>query len=263
MWHAITAFRLVTAQPDRLARFYAALGFAVGEPVPIPAAEMALLGIEGLGERLSLTLGEQRIDLDRFGVGSRPYPADATAADTVFQHFALVTGDVGADWQRALGAGGVPIGDGGPVTLPPASGGATAVKFRDPDGHPLELIQFPDAADAPRVVRIDHSAIGVADAEASVRFYADRGLTEGNRMLNRGETQIRLDGLADVVVDVMPLLPKRRPPHLELLAYRHPRGRADPPAVTDIAATRLVWAADRDAVVRDPDGHLHQLTRQD
>jgi len=29
----------------------------------------------------------------------------------------------------------------------------------------------------------------------------------------------------------------------------------------DIAATRIVWHADRDALVRDDDGHLHQLVK--
>jgi hypothetical protein len=27
----------------------------------------------------------------------------------------------------------------------------------------------------------------------------------------------------------------------------------------DVAATRIVWRSDRDALLRDPDGHLHLL----
>lgn len=52
------------------------------------------------------------------------------------------------------------------------------------------------------------------------------------------------------------------PPHLELLGYRNPVGRAlAPMAANDIAATRIVWRSDSDALVRDLDGRLQQLSR--
>ena len=80
--------------------------------------------------------------------------------------------------------------------------------------------------------------------------------------LNSGPTQVDLDGLADVEVDVVPLLPPLECPHLELLCYRVPRGEASVPlAANDIAATRIVWRSDVDALVRDPAGHLHLLKR--
>ena len=260
-WRAITAFRLVTQDADRLARFYAALGFAVGDRHRIADAEMAMLGLTGEGVRLPLALGTQRIDLDRFAVAGRAYPDGANAADPIFQHFALVTRDPAAAWSRALAAGAAAIGRDGPVTLPASSGGVTAVKFRDPDGHPLELLYFP--ADRPggdgAVTRIDHSAISVSDAETSIAFYTGHGLTVGEETLNRGPTQVALDGLVDVRVRVVPLHPSTQPPHLELLAYRNP---ATPPhrplAANDIAATRLVWDGGTTGLARDPDGHLHQ-----
>ena len=260
-WYSIDAFRLVTPDPGHLARFYAALGFGIGDERPIAADEMAMLGVAGRGTRLPLTCGDCRIELDWFEVGGRPYPADTAAADTLFQHFALVTADAAVDWSRALVAGAQPISRDGPVTLPKAAGRVTAVKFRDPDGHPLELLQFPDGEGSTGVVRIDHSAISVADAAASIAFYAARGLTLGDRTLNRGKEQVELDGLDGARVDVVSLLPRVGPPHLELLAYRSPRGRPHGRlAANDVAATRLVWSADADALIRDPDGHLHQLT---
>jgi catechol 2,3-dioxygenase-like lactoylglutathione lyase family enzyme len=260
-WQSIAAFRLVTADPGRLARFYAALGFGIGDERPIAADEMAMLGVAGRGTRLPLKLGESRIDLDSFEVGGRPYPADTTAADTLFQHFALVTADAAVDWTRASAAGAQPISRDGPVALPKAAGGVTAVKFRDPDGHPLELLQFPDSKRTTGAVRIDHSAISIADAAASIAFYASHGLTLGDRTLNHGKEQGMLDGLNGVEVDVIPLLPRGRSPHLELLAYRSPRESPHAPLATnDVAATRLLWSADTDALIRDPDGHLHQLT---
>ena len=260
-WRAITAFRLATQDADRLARFYTALGFTVGDPHEIARHEMAMLGLTGTGTRLPLTLGMQRIDLDRFTVAGRSYPDDANAADLIFQHFALVTRDPAAAWSRAVAAGATPISRDGPVTLPASSGGVTAVKFRDPDGHPLELLCFPD--DGPggdgAVHRIDHSAISVADADASIAFYTERGLIVGGETLNQGPTQIALDGLDDVRVRVVPLQPATQPPHLELLAYRNPAPRPHHPlAANDIAATRLVWDGGTTGLMRDPDGHLHQ-----
>ena len=47
IFRAIIGFRLVTADPARLAVFYRAIGFDVGEAAPIPASEMELLGLRG------------------------------------------------------------------------------------------------------------------------------------------------------------------------------------------------------------------------
>jgi catechol 2,3-dioxygenase-like lactoylglutathione lyase family enzyme len=265
---AITAFRLTTSRPDRLASFYRGLGFTIGVPEPIGGEEMALLGLERGGSRLPLRLGAQRLDLDCFEVPGRPYPADATAADLCFQHLALVTDDAAAAWRHAAALGALPISDQGPVKLPAATGVAAAVKFRDPEGHPLELLQFPPQSAArwhgTGVLGIDHSAISVSEIPASRRYYEALGLSVHGPTLNQGPTQTALDGLAGVEVDVVPMLPHRAAPHLELLGYRKPSGRpAGETAANDIAATRIVWAADRDRLVRDPDGHLHLLRRQE
>lgn len=90
---AIAGFRLVTANPLRLATFYQTIGFAVGEGYPIGHNEMRLLGLEGQGFRLPLTLGNSHLALDWFDVAGRGYPGGARAADTVFQHLAIVTDD--------------------------------------------------------------------------------------------------------------------------------------------------------------------------
>ena len=266
---AITAFRLTTADAGRLARFYRELGFTVEDRVPIGADEITLLGLEGGGSRLPLRLGAQRVDLDTFEAPGRPYPTAVTAADLCFQHLAIVTDDAAAAWQRAAAAGGVRISSGGPVPLPPATGVTAAVKFRDPEGHPLELLQFPRQASAGRwsgtgLLGIDHSAISVADVGASRRFYEALGLSVHRPTLNRGPAQNALDGLPEVEVDVVPMLPRQDTPHLELLGYRRPTGRpASRLEANDVAATRIAWAADRDALIRDPDGHLHLLRRMD
>ena len=264
-WQGIAGFCLVTADPERLLAFYGAIGFTKAGEEAIPREEMRVLGLAGRGRRYSLNLGASRLHLDDFDVPGRPYPAASTAADLIFQHLALVTTDADSAWARAKAADAVPISRGGPVTLPPSSGGVTAIKFRDPDGHPLEFLQFPAGAKpgwtGSGVIGIDHSAISVADAAASRRFYEQHGLAEGDVTLNQGAEQVALDALDEVRVGVVPMNPPSKPPHVELLGYHGPRGRPHPRLEpNDIAATRIVWRAGVEALVRDPDGHLHQLT---
>lgn len=263
---AITSFRITTVQPKRLAQFYKDLGFTAGDCQSIPDDEIRLLGLAKGGTRETLWLGNQSIALDTFHRPGRPYPADSGSADLCFQHFALVTDNAEVAWLRAARLGAVPISNGGPVKLPSSAGGVTAIKFRDPEGHPLELLQFPlgrrNQWHGQGLLGIDHSAISVSNAAASRRFYTAFGLSLQCPTLNKGPTQMALDGLAGVEVEVLPMIPGAQTPHLELLAYRipvgRPAGRLEP---NDIAGTRIVWAADCDAFVRDPDGHLHQFVR--
>ena len=260
----ITGFRLVTPDGERLARFYAALGFEADDERPIDPAELAIMGIVGRGTRRPLRLGDARVDLDSYEQIGSPYPAGADAASACFQHLALVTADIAAAWAKARGAGATPISRDGPVTLPPETGSVTAIKFRDPDGHPLELIRFPDGPDkgweGQGVLGIDHSALVATDLSASRAFYAALGLVAGEATLNRGPTQEALDGLDGVCADVAPMMPAEPRPHVELLHYRSPAGAASPAwAPHDVAATRIVWAGHAPALLRDPDGHLHQI----
>ena len=263
---AIAGFRLVARDGDRLARFYVALGFEADRARHIEPPELSLLGLVGGGMRWSMQLGDARIDIDQYTQPGRPYDADASSASTCFQHFALVTDDVDASWLLVLQAGGLPISSGGPITLPASVGGVTAVKFRDPEGHPLELIRFPGRAarvrSGPGLLGIDHSAVSVADLARSEVFYAGYGLARGEATLNHGPTQAALDGLDDVQVDVVPMRPAEAKPHVELLHYRRPRPPASAPwSVADVTATRIVWRGAVPALLRDPDGHLHQVER--
>src|SRR5262249_23827975 len=87
---------------------------------------------------------------------------------------------------------------GGPQTLPPQNGSVRAFKFRDPDGHPLELLYFPPGqgrsiwhqhANDRIFLGIDHSAIGISDTSVSSAFYADLpGMTRTYATTNRGPT---------------------------------------------------------------------------
>ena len=270
--HGITAFHLVTPDLERLVAFYReVLGCAVhGPATPIDRADMAQLGLSGGGRRQWLGLGAQRLAIEQFEAAGRPCPDGGDAASLWFQHLALVVTDIGAAHARLRGVAS--ISTGGPQRLPPASGGVTAFKFRDPDGHPLELLAFP-AGEGPGAWRgrtalpgqialgIDHSAISVADVAASERFYAGLGLVPGKASLNEGPAQQRLDGLRDVRVAVVPMQPAGGTPHLELLGYQVPRGGIGPALrANDVAATRIGWQGTAAAVLTDPDGHLQQVT---
>ncbi len=258
-WRQLLAVRLVSQRPEALARFFIeGLGFRDEGGTPLSAADLDRLGVSGAGFRRRLRFGAERLQIDAFDTMGAPYPDRACASDIVFQHFALVTSDIESAYQRALAEGARAISSQGPVRLPAASGGVTAVKFRDPEGHPLEFIQASGAGSAPR---LDHSAISVSDLAASLEFYQARGLKMTSRTLNQGAAQSHLDGLLAPQVDVVGLAPLETPPHLELLAYHASRGA---PALSlqtsDCAATRLVWRGESASLVRDPDGHLHEIT---
>ncbi|MXP27772.1 glyoxalase [Porphyrobacter algicida] len=264
---AIRAIRLVSQDGERLARFYAGIGFTICSVQNIPAEDMARLGLEGGGMRWSLSLGEQRVEIDEYERSGAPYPESADAAAPCFQHFAIVTTRIAEDWRRAISFGATQISSGGPVRLPASSGGVTAGKFRDPDGHPLELLAFPEPAEhgwnGEGTLGIDHSAISVIDLAKTMRFFEDRGLIRHKGSHNYGPEQDSLDGLRGADAEVRPLAPASAPPHLELLAYN--RSSAGDPfhgSANDVASTRIVWKADGESEpFRDPSGHWHEIVR--
>jgi catechol 2,3-dioxygenase-like lactoylglutathione lyase family enzyme len=256
------------------AAFYAeAFGFTRdGTTTEADPALAGLLGTRRL-RTLALRRGAQTLELSECTPPGAPYPAGSSANDPGFQHCALATGDMAAAYARLSRCRFMPISRDGPQALP---GGITAYKFRDPDGHPLELIAFPHAD--PRTTRgIDHSAIVVSDTRRSIAFYGGLGLSVQSRQLNAGPAQDALDGLDGTQVDVVALIPADPAPHVELLGYRAPPGRRmSPPRPCDLAATRLVFTADalpatsrsavladgsRAALLLDPDGHAVLLVQ--
>lgn len=237
---------------------------------------MAATSVAGGALSITLELGSQRIELLQFALPGRPYPAGTLASDLLFQHCAVVVRDMDDALRRLSAAGGwTAISEHGPQRLPASSGGVTAFKFRDPEGHPLELLAFPaarlpahwrQAPGSDPCIGIDHTAISVSDGARSVAFYQGLGLRVASTSTNTGAEQARLDGLAEPHVEVTALAAEQATPHLELLCYRRTQPGA-PAAVrnSDIAATRLLWqarsvpgtrscAGDPQALA-DPDGH--------
>lgn len=239
-----------SSDPARAADFYCqALGFEPGETLQIAGGGYGqLLGLpQGHFSLTRLHLGQETLEIfslheaDTEQTAGRPIPADSRSCDLWFQHLCLVTSDLEAALQRlqpALEQGLAQPVSRAPQTLPSwnlAAAGIRAFKFRDPDGHNLELLEFPaDKGDArwhqgSGLLGIDHSAISITDTAQSCRFYDDLlGLRLGGDGVNGGPTQDDLDDLEQTRVRIT----GHRCPHgagIECLEYQAPNlGRPMP-----------------------------------
>src|SRR5271157_4001530 len=217
-----------------------------------------LVGLrDGRAKTLTMRLGREEVTFVKYDAPGKPYPADSRSPDRWFQHFAIVVSDMDKAYAQLQGVGFTPISNAGPVTLPPANGFVRAFKFRDPDGHPLELLYFPPGQGRPvwaghgdkLFLGIDHSAIGVADTERSEAFYEKLlGMSIAYEGLNRGPTQERLDGTFGAVVQITGLRPPAETgPGVEFLEYRTPATGRPAPVDTesnDLAHVELAFTVD-------------------
>jgi catechol 2,3-dioxygenase-like lactoylglutathione lyase family enzyme len=241
------SFRRTVTDLDRAVAFYCdALGFELDIVVSDDVSGAC---------HAVLTLGDEILELivDADSPALAPSSRDTASSSIGFQHIAIVAADMPAAYSRLMKYAPRAISTGGPVTLPPTTGSVTAFKFRDPDGHPLELIHFPAGSGDPKwqrpregsTIGIDHSAIVVADSERSIAFYAELlGFSVTSRQVNRGPGQDALDGASGIVVDVIALVAAdSATPHLELLGYRHPAPlAASRDAGRRRGADQIVWA---------------------
>jgi catechol 2,3-dioxygenase-like lactoylglutathione lyase family enzyme len=272
----VASFGLTTPDAHRLSEFYQnALDFRLLgiERRSGPDFER-LMGVEGGASAMTLSLGDEIVEFLQFDRPGRPYPDGASSSDLYFQHFAIVVSDIHLAYQRLLSVDSwTAISTDGPQRLPASSGSVTAFKFRDRDGHPLELLAFPDGRMPARWQRrakgklflgIDHSAISVSDTDISIAFYGALGLRVAARSLNTGVEQERLDAVKAPRVEVTALAPEQATPHIELLSYQSVlRSAINVVQGADVATTRLVFEADGPLPERhiaaqrliDPDGH--------
>ena len=246
---------------DRSVAFYeSALGFSKVSERVIAGRDDAT-GIPGARVvSATLRLGDESIELEQYlSPAGRAIPPDSRANDLWFQHFAVVVSDM--DRAHAhLSRFPVQAISGAPQTIPAsnaAAAGIRAYKFRDPDGHPLELLQFPPGKGNPKwqtassrlFLGIDHTAITVADTERSLVFYRDLlGLRVSGASLNSGPTQEQLDDAPGALVRVTGLRPDENAgPGLEFLQYLMPAGGRPTPAdlvPSDLAHARVVLQVD-------------------
>jgi catechol 2,3-dioxygenase-like lactoylglutathione lyase family enzyme len=199
-----------------------------------------LTGIEGAEAHVQwVTIGEERIALRQFmGEPGEPVRSGAASNDLDFQHLALVVADMDRAHEQVRAAKITPVSIGGPQTIPltnPAAGGIRAFYFRDPDGHPLELIWYPSGKGAARWQRqgealflgIDHTAIAVSNTARSQAFYEALGLAVAGRSLNSGIEQENLSGVPSARVQITGLR-GRDGFGVEFLEYLSPAGGLAP-----------------------------------
>jgi catechol 2,3-dioxygenase-like lactoylglutathione lyase family enzyme len=245
---------LIVSDLDRAEDDYVAtFGCAVEQRGDIDPALMGVLCLSrSRGRRSLLRLGRERIDLLEFtDMAGRPYPPDSTSTDLWFQHMAIIVDDMTSAHRRVMANPRFrPISRNGPVRLPETSGGVTAFKFRDHDGHPLELLAFPEgkvpeqrADGGGCFLGVDHTAIAVRDTARSARFFGSVfGFGAAGRTENRGPEQADLDDVDDVHVSITRLAPDLPAPRMELLRYHVGSRRPIPhdTASNDIVATHSV-----------------------
>lgn len=251
--------------------------------------------------RARLTLGDETIELTEYlAPRGRPAPVDARSNDRWFQHVAIIVSDMDRAYTR-LRLHRVQHASPGPQLLPdwnPNAGGIRAFYFRDPDGHPLEVLSFPAGKGDPKWHRatnrlflgIDHTAIVIQDTEESLKFYRDQlGLRVAGHSENYGPEQERLNNVFGARLRITALRAESGP-GIELLEYLAPRdGRPYPadakpndllhwqtkvlgPDAAETAqalrtfrsafVSNVVESGRKSFLVRDPDGHAVEFVER-
>lgn len=196
-----------------------------------------------------LRLGDEFVELTQYeSPKGRPFPADSRSNDRWFQHIAIIVRDMekAHAWMHEKM---VRHASKDPQRLPDWNRNAAGIKafyFRDPDGHFLEVLEFPPDKGDPKWHRktdrlflgIDHTAIVVGDTEASLRFYRDiLGFRVVGGSENYGPEQETLSNVRGAHVRIT-TLKSAAGPAIEFLEYLSPRDGRPFPA--DARANDLV-----------------------
>jgi catechol 2,3-dioxygenase-like lactoylglutathione lyase family enzyme len=200
-----------------------------------------LLGVTGARVRIvTMRLGAERIELVEYpGRNGRPVSADARSDDRSVQHIAIVVNDIDQAylWLRRHRVEQISPEPQRFSDWNPNTGGIRAFSFKDPDGHALEILQFPAGKGDARWQRpsnrvflgIDHTAIVVSDTEKSLKLYRDTlGLRIAGGSESSGPEQERLSSVPGARLRITTLRAAEGPA-IELLEYLAPRdGRPYP-----------------------------------
>ncbi len=200
-----------------------------------------LEGVFGLRMRVvRMRLGDESIELTEYlAPKGRPIPVDSRSNDRWFQHIAIIVSDMDKAY-RLLRQNKVEHASSGPQRLPDwnkNAAGISAFYFKDPDGHPVEVLQFPPDKGLEKWHRrtgklflgIDHTAIVVWDTDASLKFYRDLlGMRVAGESENYGTEQEHLNNVFGAHLRITALRGTTGP-GIELLEYLAPRdGRPFP-----------------------------------
>ena len=252
--HAATSVEsigMTVSDMDRAVEFYSALTFQKVSDVEVLGDEFEHLeGVFGARMRIvRMQLGNEYLDLTQYlAPPGRPIPADSRSNDLWFQHVAIVVRDMDAAFEQ-LRKLKVQFVSTGPQTLPPsikAAAGIKAFYFRDPDQHNLEIIYFPSGKGDPRwqektdklFLGIDHTAIGISNTNASLKFYRDLlELRKAGESENFGTEQEHLNQVLGARVRITGMRADSGP-GVEFLEYLTPRDGRQRPA--DVHANDIV-----------------------
>jgi catechol 2,3-dioxygenase-like lactoylglutathione lyase family enzyme len=252
---AVDSVGFTVSDVDRSVEFFSKVLFfeKVSETEVIGDEYEHLQGIFGLRMRVvRMRLGEEFIELTEYlAPRGRPIPVDSRSNDRWFQHIAIITSDMERAYQW-LRNNKVEHASTGPQRLPDwnkNAGGIKAFYFKDPDGHALEILQFPEDKGVEKWRRlakqdtdklflgIDHTAIVVGDTDASLKFYRDAlGMRVAGESENYGVEQERLNNVFGARLRITSMRAEAGP-GIEFLEYVAPRdGR---PAPDDRSANDL------------------------
>jgi catechol 2,3-dioxygenase-like lactoylglutathione lyase family enzyme len=251
---SVAAVGMTVSDMDRAVEFYTkVLTFEkVSDEEVTGEAYEQLEGVFGLRMRVvRLRLGDETLELTEYlAPKGKPVPVDSRSNDLWFQHVAIITGDMDRAYQL-LRQNKVQHASTGPQTLPAwnkNAGGIKAFYFKDPDGHALEILQFPEGKGAAKwhaktdklFLGIDHTAIVVRDTEASLRFYRDvLGFRVAGESENYGTEQEHLNNVFGARLRITSMRAPSGGPGIEFLEYLAPRdGRPRP---TDERANDLIY----------------------
>lgn len=249
---AVEAVGMTVSDADRSLEFFTkVLSFEKVSDVEVAGTEYEhLQGLFGLRMRVvRLRLGDEFLELTEYLTPrGRPIPIDSRSNDRWFQHIAIITSDMDRayEWLRKNRVQHASTGPQKlPETIKPAAG-IRAFYFKDPDGHALEVLQFPADKGAAKwhqpsdklFLGIDHTAIVVSDTDNSLRFYRDAlGMSVAGVSENFGTEQEHLNNVFGARLRITALRAGSGP-GIEFLEYLAPRdGR---PAPADEKASDLI-----------------------
>lgn len=187
-----------------------------------------------------LKLGDEVIELTEFLTPrGRAVPADSASNDHWFQHIAIIVSNMDTAYQK-LKKHKVRHLSPSPQRLPDwnkNAGGIEAFYFADPDGHPLEILHFPEGKGDAKwrqpsnklFLGIDHTAIVISDTDQSLKLYRDQlGMRVAGISENYGPEQERLNAVFGARLRITTLKADHGP-GIEFLEYLSPQtGRSAP-----------------------------------
>jgi len=240
----VDAVGITVSDMDRAVDFYSkVLTFEKVSDTEVAGENYEQLeGVFGLRMRVvKMKLGDEAIELTEFlAPKGIPIPVDSRSNDRWFQHIAIIVSDMDKAYA-SLRQMKVEHASSGPQKLPEwnkSAAGISAFYFKDPDGHPVEILQFPPDKGLEKWHRpsgklflgIDHTAIVVGDTDASLKFYRDLlGMHVAGESENYGTEQEHLNNVFGAHLRITALRGSNGP-GIELLEYLAPRdGRPFPP----------------------------------